>query len=531
MAKETLLLTPDRNLTVNQVLEVAEERVDVALSEQALKNIVAGHDVVMQAALNNRAVYGLTVGVGWNKDQPVFKEIAGKRILSPELIELSKEFNISSLRAHASSVGKPLPIETVRAAMLIRLNTFLNGEAGVSPEVASYYLHFLNLGITPLIPSVGTVGEADITLSAHIGLAMIGEWYVFYKGEKRLAKEVLAEVGLAPLSPVGKDFLSILSNNALMAAEAIFALLAGEEIYQHELLIFALALEGLNGNIAPFSHSATESRPYLSSLEIANDLRETLKGSDLWSIDASRALQDPLSYRSMVYSLGLLREALYRLELSLLVQINHSDDNPLVLIDGLLPGDDSAQMAQYLVAGAGSGAIVPTSNFNFLPVTIAVSDLNLTLAKLAEVITQQIIRLENSELTQLPRFLAAQENHGHAFGAIQKPFTALNQQIKQLALPQWVYGVTLAGNIEDTSSMSGLTLLNNRQIVEAFYPIMAYQLLHAAQAVELREGFTLSEATQALHTAYRQEVPFLTTDTITSDLIEKSQYFLQQKDK
>jgi histidine ammonia-lyase len=49
------------------------------------------------------------------------------------------------------------------------------------------------------------VGEADITLMAHIGLAMMGEGEVIYAGRRMPASEALSEAGLEPLVPFAKD--------------------------------------------------------------------------------------------------------------------------------------------------------------------------------------------------------------------------------------------------------------------------------------------------------------------------------------
>lgn len=521
-ALATVTLDSQRQMTLAAVDRIAHHQDAVALTQEAQNKIAAGHDTVMQAALNSKAVYGLTVGVGWNKDKPVFQEMQGKRVLSPELLALSRRFNVSSLRAHASGLGDPLPEHVVRAAMLIRLNTFLNGEAGVSPAVAQQYVAFLNKGITPIVPSRGSIGEADITLASHIGLAMIGEWDVWYRGKRQSARSAMNSAGLKPLQPVGKDFLSMLSTNALMAAQAADVLQQSRDFYRKQVALFALTLEGFNGNVAPFSHAATAARPYPEMVQAAADIRKALRGSALWQTDGKRALQDPLSYRSMAYTLGEMRVAMKDLEDALRVQINHSDDNPVVLINGLSKEDEGEQMRQYEVNGAGSAAIVPTANFNFLPVTSAAARLNESLAKLAEVMTQQILRMENPEMTKLPRFLAAEGNDGHAFGAIQKPFSATNQTIKTLAQPQWYAGVTLAGNIEDTASMSEQTLGNSRAILDGLYEIAAYQLLHSSQAVDLRGHEYLSEGSKNLLNAYRQQVPFVKQDTATTTLIEKS---------
>src|SRR5690606_3423248 len=151
------------------------------------------------------------------------------------------------LRSHAAGVGEPMPVEVVRAGMLIRLNTFLSGAAGVQPQVASIYADYLNHDVTPVIPSLGTVGEADITLASHIGLAMIGEWDVFYQGKRLPAAEVMKQLNIVPLKPVGKDFLSILSTNSLTAGQATLAALDTQAFLDKQVRLFAFMLEGFNG--------------------------------------------------------------------------------------------------------------------------------------------------------------------------------------------------------------------------------------------------------------------------------------------
>ncbi|AHG62467.1 HAL/PAL/TAL family ammonia-lyase [Advenella mimigardefordensis] len=528
VARPVLELGPSHRLTLQEVREVALDHRPVTLSEAGMRNVRRGHEIVMDAALGGVPVYGLNVGVGWNKDHPVFHEVNGRKVLSDDLLTLSVRFNEMSLRAHAAGVGKPMSADVVRAGMLIRLNTFLSGAAGVQPEVASMYVDYLNHDITPVIPSLGTVGEADITLASHIGLAMIGEWDVFYQGKRLPAAEVMKQLNIAPLKPVGKDFLSILSTNSLTAGQATLAALDTQAFLDKQVRLFAFMLEGFNGNVAPFSETAVAARPYAAMAQEAGRIRAALVGSDLWRRSADRALQDPLSFRTMAYTLGVVQENLLRLAEDLQVQINASDDNPLVLRQAVIARDaaQSDQLRAYRVTSEqGEGAIYPTANFNFLPVASKVEYLNLSLAKLAESMVQQLIRLENPELTGLPRFLAAKTNHGHAFGAIQKPFVEESIRIKLLAQPASLYGATLAGNIEDTTSMSGLAVRNTEQILDALYHIAAFQLLEGAQALELRDGFAPSASSKALLASYRQRVPFIDQDMPYSGYIEESAKF------
>jgi histidine ammonia-lyase len=240
------------NLTMEDVEAVARNGSKVSVSPEAVKRVGHGFKVVMEAAVQNMPVYGLTVGVGWNKDQPVFKEVQGKRVLSEELLALSRQFSIATLNAHAAGIGEPMPAETVKAGMLIRLNTMLSGAAGVQPDVVRCYADFINNDIIPIVPGRGTVRQADPLLASHIGLAMAGQWEVFFQGHRMTASAALEAAEIDPIQPVGGDALSMLSTNALTAGSVVLAVRDAAQFVRQEIVVFALSLEGFNGNISPF---------------------------------------------------------------------------------------------------------------------------------------------------------------------------------------------------------------------------------------------------------------------------------------
>ncbi|CUX57310.1 aromatic amino acid lyase [Rhizobium oryzihabitans] len=518
-----------QNLTVEQVVGLARDgNAKITLTESAGKRIAEGFDLVMEAALQGKAVYGLTVGVGWNKDRPVFAMKDGKRVLDDDLLKLSRAFNSTSLRAHGAGVGEPMAVEAVRAGMAIRLNQIATGRTGVQSAVAEMYRHFLEQGITPVVPSRGSVGEADITLASHIGLAMVGEGEVFMKGNRIPAARALAEAGIAPLEPVGKDFLSILSTNALTAGQA--ALLAHDTAgyLQKEAVVFGLALEGFNGNVAPFLAATNELRPFAENTSGALMVRSALDGSYLWSPAKDRALQDPLSYRTMAYVLGGAEIATQDLTKALEIQINHSDDNPGV-VAGASDDKASGQVSQYFIEGEVSGAIYPSAGFEMLPVASRVETLNTALVRLSQAITMQTIRFENPDMTHLSRFLAAETNQGHAFGAIQKPLVALLAENQQIGAQAPVGSIAMAGNIEDLDSHAPLSVANLSRILDNLYWMSSIQLLHAAQAVDLRKPGQLGAGTKALFEDYRRNVPFVAVDRIYSNDFSTGYRFLKAR--
>lgn len=518
-----------QNLTVEQVVGLArDDSAKITLTESAGKRIAEGFDLVMEAALRGKAVYGLTVGVGWNKDRPVFAMKDGKRVLDDDLLKLSRAFNSTSLRAHGAGVGEPMAVETVRAGMAIRLNQIATGRTGVQSAVAEMYRQFLEQGITPVVPSRGSVGEADITLASHIGLAMVGEGEVFMKGNRIPAARALTDAGIAPLEPVGKDFLSILSTNALTAGQA--ALLAHDTAgyLEKEAVVFGLALEGFNGNVAPFLAATNELRPFAENTSGALMVRSALDGSYLWSPAKDRALQDPLSYRTMAYVLGGAEIATQDLTRALEIQINHSDDNPGV-VAGASDDKASGQVSQYFIEGEISGAIYPSAGFEMLPVASRVEALNTALVRLSQAITMQTIRFENPDMTHLSRFLAAETNQGHAFGAIQKPLVALLAENQQIGAQAPVGSIAMAGNIEDLDSHAPLSVANLGRILDNLYWMSSIQLLHAAQAVDLRKPGQLGAGTKALFENYRRSVPFVAVDRIYTNDFSTGYRFLKAR--
>lgn len=126
---KTIVLT-GQNLSIEDALSIAEGEAEVGISDSALKKVQQSYNLVFDAAKAGTPIYGLTVGVGLNKDKAVFDKNGE---LSKELLEESTKFNKSLLRSHSGGLGESLPETTVRLSMVIRLNKLLNGFTGVQP--------------------------------------------------------------------------------------------------------------------------------------------------------------------------------------------------------------------------------------------------------------------------------------------------------------------------------------------------------------------------------------------------------------
>lgn len=484
----------------------------VAISPAATVRVEKAHQVLIEAAQNGQKIYGLTVGVGLNKDRPMV-DVHGK--LTDEVIAASKKFNVGLLHAHSGAIGEPMSQRIARATMVTRLNTLLTGGGGVQPEVIDAYVDFLNKGITPVIPSEGSIGEGDITIISHIGLAMIGEGDVYYQGKKVPAKVALERSKTSAVVPYAKDALSILSSNAYSASSAALALNALAHLLPLNSLIYATSLEALNGNVSPFLENTLALRPYPEVVAMGSHLRTLLAGSSLWEHDDSRPLQDPLSFRSGVYLLAELQRSYQQAWDQLLVQLNSSDDNPGVAIGVSAPSDRPQDRLGYVDQNGVKGAVLPTANFEPLPWVISFEQLSLALAHSALANAQQVVKLNNPSFTGLTRFLGT-DNTVHAFGAMEKPVMSLAMRNKELAMPVSMDFMPVAGDIEDIATNAPEVAQRLQQQIDNSYQLLGILLVHDAQAIDLRKqknnGFRMSPPTGALYDALRRQVKFMDSD-------------------
>ena len=220
---QKVLVLDGRTLTPETLVTASREGWAIEVPREAWDRVTLSHQILIEAAKNCQKIYGLTTGVGANKDRSEFdcnSFLGEDGELSDETIADSKVFNTSLLYAHAAGVGSVLPPDVVRSILITRLNAVLFGGTGMREKVARQYQNFLNADIMPVIPMRGSLGEADITLLSHVGLAMSGDWDVFYNGKRMPAKIAIEQAGLKPIEVFGKDSLASFSSNAYTTALA-----------------------------------------------------------------------------------------------------------------------------------------------------------------------------------------------------------------------------------------------------------------------------------------------------------------------
>lgn len=479
-----------KNLTLEQVYKVVYEDAKVEIAPAAMERARKAKKVLYKMVEDETPVYGTNRGVGWNKDRKVYSEYFD-------------QYNKNLLRSHSLCVPPYCTEEEIRGVMLMRLNTALYGCAGLSPEVLERYRDFLNLGIHPLVPRRSSVGEADLAVNAMIGMSMIGENDVVYKGKVQDSVETMKNLGMEPLTLGAKDGLGIVSSNSQSAALAALLLKELGELLANSNLIYCIGLEGLNGQVQQLDKSVTESRGFPEQTECAQLCLEMLEGSFLLDGTEGKALQDPLSFRDSAFINGAVLECARLLKYSLEQQMNHSDDNPCVLPE--------------------EGRVSVSCNFEPLNLALKAEMLNIALSHISKGACHRILKLADPDFTGLPRFLSPDGGKTViGYSTIQKTFSSLDAEIRSLANPSSMDFFALSGYIEDHACNAVTALEKGFKIIDNLRYILGIELMHGAQAVDLRKNYKLGKKTGPAFHAYREIVPFLDKDRKLSDDIQKS---------
>ena len=494
------------------LLAVARRDCGVTIAPAAAQRAARAYDLLLAYARLDKPVYGLNRGVGLNKDQTIFQ--GGE--ISPEVRRLSEQFNRNLLHSHSAAYGAEAPRDVTRAAMLIRLNTALFGGAGMQPAVLEQYAAFLNRDVTPVMLGEGSVGQADITILPQIGLVMMGEGEAWHRGQRMSAAQALREAGLTAVRPFGKDALSIVSSNAYGAALALLAAHDARALLARADAVAALSLEGLDGNLAPLLAPAQSQRPYAGQRQTAERMLGLLRGSALWRRDAQRPLQDPLSFRTVSQVHGAARDLLGLLDRQLRLQINSSDDNPTVVLDAEpAAGAADYEKQYYVTEGPVRGAVMPSAGFDPSAWVLPLQGTAVALSQVAQLSAQRTLRLTDPAFTRLPRFLSP-GNGAIGYGPIQKTVSSLAADVRALAAPVVTDVQPQAGNIEDVGTNASLTGLRVGGQLQALTRLLAVELMHGAQAVDLRyprgPAAALGQGTASLWRDFREQVPVMTED-------------------
>jgi histidine ammonia-lyase len=482
------------DLTLEAVREVADlsARRPVLLDPDAREAVDRARAVVDTLVVNNKVSYAITTGVGKLSDV----RIAGEQI---------RELQVNLVRSHAVGVGEPLAISETRAMMLLRANSLSKGHSGVRAVTVDTICEMLNRGVTPFVPSQGSVGASgDLAPLAHLALALIGEGECFDdKGARISSAEALKRAQIKPLVLEAKEAVSLINGTQAMLAVGTLSLLAAETLVDTADVIGAMACDALKGTDVAYDERIHKARPHAGQTRTAANLRRLLEGSQIRDShrDCGR-VQDAYSLRCIPQVHGAIRDTLAHCREVFETEMNSAVDNPLVFVKNPKLAD-------------GEGDVLSGGNFHGEPLAFALDFLAIALSALAGISERRLERLVNPALSEgLPPFLAPGAGLNSGFMMPQVTAAALVSENKVLAHPASVDSITTSGNKEDYVSMGMTAAIKLKKIVENTRNTLAIEAMAAAQAIDFLAPLKTSKPLQHAHAAIRAVCPTMDRDRV-----------------
>lgn len=499
-------------LGLAELRRVAEDNAQVTLSQPVLHRAASSREQFEETVRQNIPVYGVTTGYG----DMIYM-----------LVDTAKETELQTnlVRSHSAGVGPLFSEPEARAIVTARLNALAKGHSAVRPVVLERLALYLNEGLTPAIPEIGSLGASgDLAPLAHMACTLIGEGYLLRDGKQTPTEPVLRSLGIEPLQLRFKEGLSLINGTSGMTG--LGALLAEHALAQarHAEIAAALVIEVLQGSLSPFQPEGHDiARPHAGQIASAANMRALMNGSRLTiehadlrqQVAASKEngngsgnvfrtdvfLQKAYSLRAIPQVIGAVRDTLAHARLKLEIELNSANDNPLFFA------------GREIFHGA---------NFHGQPVAFVMDFLTIALTQLGVLSERRSNRLLSRHLSYgLPEFLIKGEpglNSG--FAGAQYPATALVAENRTIG-PASIHSVPSNGDNQDVVSMGLIAARNARRVLRNNNVILALELLAAAQAADVSGRLDrLSPAGRVSYDTIRSLVPTLDDDRYMADELQ-----------
>ena len=476
-----ILLLTGTGVAIDDVVRVARARQRVALDAEARARVVAARAIVERLAQSGAAIYGVNSALGAN---------TGKIISQDDL----SDYQERAVQARAVGVGPRFATEAVRAMLFARASAMAVGGSGITPDVFDAVLAMLNAGVHPVVPSLGSIGAADLAPLSHLFLPLLGQGSAEFEGHVMSGADALTRAGLQPARLAAKDGVALISANAATVGHAALVVRDCADALDALNVAAALSMEGFRANTSPLDPRAMAAHRAPGQAEIAARLTRLLDGSALWQPGAARRVQDPLSLRCVAQVHGAALAALWTARDCVELELNSAAESPLVVGD--------------------PGGMLSNGNFHVAGLALSFDTLGLALAQSALLCVQRCQKLFSPALSGLPLQLTRHGPEHSGFATVQKTLVALHAAIRQLAHPASLDVIPVSETVEDHASMAPQSVAKAAAMIPHLRMLAAAELLAAAQAVDLRdlpEGALGADAARA-HATVRAHVRTLDGD-------------------
>lgn len=469
-----ITLTGD-GIGIEHVVAVARRGAKVRIAPQAIVRVKLARDVLDTVAASGQQIYGLNTGLGANLKTAVSGDASA--------------FQRQLIAGRSAAVGEPLQTEIVRATMFARAAMLVGGGSGISPAMLTGLVDALNAGVHPVMPSLGSIGAGDLVLMTALARMLTGEGEAEFQGRRLPAADALATAGLSPVELAPKDGLSLINASAVSAGHGALTAHDALTTYAQAQQAAALTMEGFGANRTILDPRLQAARPAFGQETAAEGLRDLLASE---TPPVLTTLQDPLSIRCVPSIHGALYDAAHHARIAVEIELSSAADNPLVLAD--------------------DGAVMSTGNFHTAALSLAFETLGLAVAQAAAASAARFIQFTGSGRNGLPKYLSPVGGASAGFVPLQKTVTAILGAIRHKANPVMLDFLPVSEGVEDHASQTPLVIAKCAEMIELWRRLIAFELMAAAQAVDLRKGISLAPATASIHAEIRGHVAMLQED-------------------
>jgi histidine ammonia-lyase len=499
------------------VADVARHHRAVRLSKDALPAVSQARAIVERRLSDGKAHYGINTGFG---------SLAKQRISDTDLADLQRNL----IRSHAAGVGEPLPVDVTRAMMFCMANSLSRGHSGVRPVLIQLLVDMLNRGVTPVVPSTGSVGASgDLAPLAAVALAMIGEGQCSIDAPsgvrgpgattpapRRVMKtsQAFAKAGLKPITLAAKEGLALINGTHLMAGSGALTMRDTlDGLWPAAIAALAMSIDACRA-----SHSFLDPRLELARLNLGHGfvpsaLRTLLAGSEIVTshlVNDSR-VQDPYSLRAAPTVLSAVAHQLGYVVDAIDAELMSVTDNPLVFAAGI-GHDDGPNLATRLAGIRDKDkqheAIISGANFHGMPLAIPLDSLAIALCHIGGVSERRSYLMTGAfePESHLKPFLAPQPGLQSGLMIAQYTAAACINEMITLATPASVSNISTCAGMEDYNSFGPRSAAKAARSLDLCTHVIAIELLIAAAGLDLHRPLRSGRGVEEAHAIIRSVV-------------------------
>ena len=298
-----------------------------------------------------------------------------------------------------------------------------------------------------------------------MGLALIGEGEVFYKGKQTESRLIMKSLGMVPLQLEPKEVISLINGTHYSTALAIAILNYSQNLLQCADIIGALSVESSLSSRNVFDPKIHSLKAHPGQRNSAQNIWNILSDSDIVvsHIECGK-IQDPYSFRCIPHVHGASRDMINNAADCVNNEINSVSDNPLIFSEK---------------------EIHSSGHFHGEHIAQAMDSVGISISEIGAISQKRIHYFMKGIEDIIPPFLALNPGLESGYMLAQVTAGALASENKTLSHPASVDSTTTSAGQEDFVSMAPWAGQKALIIAENTATILAIELMVSASAAQL----------------------------------------------